>query len=85
MALVVPDGARLIMIATIVVAAGVNIQLHPIDGLESLILVTIIGLDIGVMMMPETLAQFPPLTSNILSCRLLCKNYKLTYVRYVRR
>ena len=60
-------GATLVMFATIAVAGVKILTTDPIDRRKSLIIATSIGLGLGVMMVPEALAQLPPLAHNILS------------------
>jgi xanthine permease XanP len=60
-------GATLIMFATIAVAGVKILTTDPIDRRKSLIISTSIGLGLGAMMVPEALAQLPPLARDILS------------------
>ncbi|ABG40741.1 uracil-xanthine permease [Paraglaciecola sp. T6c] len=60
-------GATLVMFATIAVAGVKILTSEPIDRRKSLIIATSLGLGLGVMMVPETLAQLPQLANNILS------------------
>jgi xanthine permease XanP len=60
-------GATLVMFATIAVAGVKILTSEPIDRRKSLIISTSLGLGLGVMMVPEALAQLPDLARNILS------------------
>lgn len=60
-------GATLVMFATIAVAGVKIITSEPIDRRKSLIIATSLGLGLGVMMVPDALAQLPPLANNIFS------------------
>lgn len=60
-------GATLVMFATIAVAGVKILTSQPIDRRKSLIIATSLGLGLGVMMVPEALAQLPTLVRNILS------------------
>ena len=60
-------GATLVMFATIAVAGVKILTSEPIDRRKSLIIATSLGLGLGVMMVPDTLAQLPRLANNILS------------------
>ena len=60
-------GATLVMFATIAVAGVKILTTEPIDRRSSLIIATSMGLGLGVMMVPDALAQLPPLAKNILS------------------
>ena len=60
-------GATLVMFATIAVAGVKILTSEPIDRRKSLIIATSLGLGLGVMMVPDTLAQLPQLANNILS------------------
>jgi xanthine permease XanP len=60
-------GPTLVMFASIAVANVKILTTAPIDRRKSLNLATSIGLGLGVMMVPETLSQLPPLVANIFS------------------
>lgn len=60
-------GATLVMFATIAVAGVKILTSQPIDRRKSLIIATSLGLGLGVMMVPEALAQLPTLARNIFS------------------
>ena len=60
-------GATLVMFATIAVAGVKILTSEPIDRRKSLIIATSLGLGLGVMMVPDALAQLPQLVNNILS------------------
>jgi xanthine permease XanP len=55
------------MFATIAVAGVKILTSEPIDRRKSLIIATSLGLGLGVMMVPDALAQLPQLVNNILS------------------
>lgn len=58
-------GATLVMFGTIA-AAGVRIiASEPLDRRKTLVIATSLGLSLGVMMVPEVLANAPPLLQNI--------------------
>ena len=82
-------GATLIMFATIAVAGVKILTSDPIDRRKSLIISTSIGLGLGAMMVPEALAQLPPLARHsfflVYRCRVLCNNYESIYIRHTQK